>query len=217
MSLAVLAFFLNSTGCHHTKHTQRPAGRSTTQPSGENATTPTTPESVPGPSPTQVPTPGIGTNPSTINPVPTEITQTKGEKFKAYSGYFVKNTYKPDDKAIYTVLKDKASFDEVFGTAMVMRDRSVRLDNDVFANEFVLAAVHRENGMTKYNISEIAIADDVLTVKYTTTFEASPTAQFASPLIISVAKGKIKKVVFEENQQPVSTVNLGPVTNPLLD
>ena len=177
---------------------------------------PIAPTPTPIPTPIPTPTPGPVENPSTISPAPVDLTQKKGESFKAYTGYFVKNSYKVDDKDIYVVLKDKASFDEVFGTAMVMGDKSHRLDNDVFEKEIILAVIHRAGGTTKFNISEFVIADDALTIKYTTEFTASPTAQFASPLIVSIAKGKYKQVIFEENQKQAAKVNLAPA-NPLLD
>ena len=51
-----------------------------------------------------------------------------------------------------------------------------------------------------YKMGEITFADGVLTVKYEATFPKGPGgASFATPLIFSVDKTGVKKVVFVEN------------------
>jgi hypothetical protein len=54
-------------------------------------------------------------------------TATTAVAFQVHDGYFVSNQFEPDAATSFVVLKDQAAFDQVFGIARVMRDKSLRL------------------------------------------------------------------------------------------
>ena len=47
--------------------------------------------------------------------------------FDTYSGYFVSNRFEPGTKESFVVISSQEDFDQVFGVAFVMQDRSHRL------------------------------------------------------------------------------------------
>ena len=63
--------------------------------------------------------------------------------FDTYSGYFVSNKFEPDAAASFVVINDQAGFDQVFGVAMVMQDKSHRLPDEPFKSNMVVAAIKR--------------------------------------------------------------------------
>ena len=63
----------------------------------------------------------------------------------------------------------------------------------------MVAVIHRGNAASTYEVEKLTTEGDTLTVRYKATEGKAGTAKFASPMILSVDKGKFKKVVFIEN------------------
>jgi hypothetical protein len=123
--------------------------------------------------------------------------------FDTHTGYFVNNTFEPQAPASFVVLRDQAAFDRVFGSARVMNDKSHRLAPDAFASRMVVAAIQRGKAIVNYRVDRVEVDGGVLTVRYTTTTTPHDTAEFASPLILSVPKGDYTAVAFVENGKTV--------------
>ena len=119
--------------------------------------------------------------------------------YDTYSGYFVSNKFEPDAATSFVVINDQAQFDQVFGAAFVMRDKSHRLPADAFKSKLVVAAIHRGNAMWEYKVEGFAVKAGVAELRYTATSKKSDTATFACPLIVSIPKGDCKEVQFVEN------------------
>jgi hypothetical protein len=126
-----------------------------------------------------------------------------------YSGYFVSNKFEPDAKESFVVISSQSQFDQVFGVAMVMRDKSHRLPKDAFKSNIVLTVIKRGKASWEYKVKGVTIEKGVVKVSYAATSKATPETEFACPLIISVPKGEYKSVVFVENGKEVKTVE-GP-------
>jgi len=136
------------------------------------------------------------------------VPSAKQVTFEIHSGYFVSNQFEPKEATSFVVLKDQPSFDKVFGVAMVMGDKSHRLERDAFAKKFVVAAVHRGKGMTTYQVQSVVEQARALVVRYTAETKASDSAEFACPLILSLEKSDCKSVRFVENGKEVKVLKL---------
>ena len=130
--------------------------------------------------------------------------------FDTYSGYFVSNKFEPDASASFVLIDDQARFDQVFGVAFVMRDKSHRLPKDAFKSNMVLAAIKRGNALWEYKVEGVTVEQGVVQLRYAVTSRATPDTTFACPLIVSVPKGDYTAVVFIENGKQVKTVKVGP-------
>ena len=124
-------------------------------------------------------------------------------EFKTYSGYFVSNKFDPDSPASFVVLDNPKQFDQVFGVAFVIGDKSPRLAPDAFKSQLVLAAIKRGKAFCTYQVASVTEQDGVLQLRYKTASKKSDSAIFACPLIISIPKGKYQAVEFHENDKLV--------------
>jgi hypothetical protein len=122
----------------------------------------------------------------------------------------VSNKLEPDAAASFVVVNDQARFDQVFGVATVMRDKSHRLPKDAFKSNIVLAAVKRGNALWEYKVEGVTVEQGVVRLRYAVTSKATPDTTFACPLIVSIPRGDYKAVVFIEDGKKVETVKVGP-------
>ena len=129
--------------------------------------------------------------------------------FDRYDGYFVSNQFEPDAAESFVVIEDQKQFDKVFGVAMVMNDKSHRLPKNTFASNLVLAVVKRGNQVLEYRAKKVTVADGVVQFHYSSKAGDPSTATFASPLIVSIPKGKYTAVEFIENKKSLKTIKLG--------
>ena len=130
-------------------------------------------------------------------------------KAEQYDGYFVNNTYEPNIPRSVLVATTQKEFDGYFGAGFVMNDRSQRLAAGVFDKQLVVGVVRRGPTDAAYKLTETALADGVLTVKYTVTLpRGSGSATYASPLIFSVPKDSVTSVKFMENGAEVGNVKV---------
>jgi hypothetical protein len=128
--------------------------------------------------------------------------------FDTYSGYFVSNKFEPDAAASFVVISDQSTFDEVFGVAFVMRDKSHRLPKNAFKSNILVAVIKRGNAFWEYRVEGVTVEKGVIQVRYGFTSKATPDTTFACPLIVSVPKGEYKAVVFIEDGKEVKTLKL---------
>jgi len=136
----------------------------------------------------------------------------KGAKveFKTYAApYFEKNNSGLKGEASFLVLPDKESFDKVFGVGFVMGKKPPVLKGDDFNKKLVVAVIKRGDAPVKYKVDSVTEAGDELRVSYTAKAGAPGTAKFASPLILTLDKGKYKSVTFIENDKKVGTAEIG--------
>ena len=128
--------------------------------------------------------------------------------YSAHNGYFVSNKFEPNAPASFVVLRDQKSFDEVFGAAMVMGDKSERLPMNAFDTRIVISAIKRGKAVWTFTVKEVANDHGALTIRYTTTETKQETAEFSCPLIISMPKGDYTSVEFIEDGKSVKKLDL---------
>lgn len=133
----------------------------------------------------------------------TSAEETAKLEFKTYSGYFVSNKFEPDSSASFVVLDNRKQFDQVFGVAFVIGDKSPRLSPDAFKTQLVLAAIRRGKAFCTYQVTSVTEKGGVVQLRYQTTSKKSDSATFACPLILSIPKGKRQEVEFYENDKLV--------------
>jgi hypothetical protein len=128
--------------------------------------------------------------------------------FDTYDGYFVSNKFEPDAAASFVIIRDQKAFDGIFGTAMVMGDKSHRLPADAFDSKIVLAAIKRGKARWDLTATQVVADQGVLVVRYATRETGSDSAEFACPLIVSVPKGDYMGVEFVEDGKSVKKIEM---------
>jgi len=130
-------------------------------------------------------------------------------KFKTYSGYFVSNQFEPDSPTSFVALDNQKQFDQVFGVAFVIGDKSPRLAPGALETELVLSAIRRGKAFCTYKVSSVTKEGGVLRLRYQTTSKKSDSASFSCPLIVSIPKGKYHAVEFHENDKLIKRLPIG--------
>ncbi len=133
----------------------------------------------------------------------TEKPDSSAVAFQIHDGYFVSNQFEPDAPTSFVVLKDQAAFDQVFGVAHVMRDKSQRLAADAFPGKIVVAAIHRGKAFVTYQVEHLVTDGKTLSLRYTTKYAPSDSAEFSCPLIVSLPKGDYQAVQFIEDGKEI--------------
>jgi hypothetical protein len=129
--------------------------------------------------------------------------------FDTYSGYFVSNKFEPDAPRSFAIITDRPQFEDIFGVARVMGDKSHRLPKNAFASKMVVAAIRRGNAVWDFKVDDVTVADGVVQIHYACKASKSETATFACPLIVSIPKGPYKAVEFLENKKLAKKIELG--------
>ncbi len=136
--------------------------------------------------------------------------QTSGKKtvinFEQYKSYFENNNSGLKGDVSYLNFDSQKDFDKIFGTAAAMGENSF-LPPDVFNTKIVVVAIKR-GSLRKYDDVQITSENGKLFVSYKTEDSPPGSATFSSPLIVSVNKGKYKKVVFTENGKIIKTIKI---------
>jgi hypothetical protein len=128
--------------------------------------------------------------------------------YDVHDGYFVSNKFEPQAPASFVVAGDQKAFDDVFGVAMVMGDRSHRLPAGALGAKMVVSAIKRGKAFWGYTVQGVTAEAGVLTIRYTTTVTKSDSAEFSCPLIVSVPKGDYTAVQFLEDGKVVKKMDL---------
>lgn len=129
-------------------------------------------------------------------------------KFETYSGYFVSNKFEPQATASFVTARTQKQFDQVFGVAFVMGDKSHRLAPDAFKSQLVLATIKRGMAFCTYQVTTVTEKNGVVQLRYKTTAKKSESASFSCPLIISVPQGKYRAIEFHENNKLVKRLTI---------
>jgi hypothetical protein len=148
-------------------------------------------------------------NDRTAEPPPSPTVPDTKLAFDIYSGYFVSNKFEPNAAESFAVIGDQAQFDKIFGVAMVMGDKSHRLAANAFQSKIVLAAIKRDHAVWTFNVESVSENGGVVTLRYSTIMKKSDTAEFASPLIVSIPKGRYTAVQFVEDGNLVKRIESG--------
>jgi len=135
--------------------------------------------------------------------VPVTAAEPAKLKFETYSGYFVSNKFEPQATASFVTARTQKQFDQVFGVAFVMGDKSHRLAPDAFKSQLVLATIKRGMAFCTYQVTTVTETDGVVQLRYKTTARKSESASFSCPLIISIPQGKYRAIEFHENNKLV--------------
>ena len=144
-----------------------------------------------------------------VGPAKAVVTESAKLSFDTYSGYFVSNKFEPDAAASFVVLDGQEQFDQVFGAAFVMRDKSHRLPKDAFQANVVLAVVKRGKAVWELKLESVRVEDRGVVLRYTAASQDNASASFACPLIVSIPRGEYTAVTFVENGKPVKAVKCG--------
>ncbi len=120
-------------------------------------------------------------------------------KFDIHSGYFVSNKFEPQESRSFVIAKDQKEFDQVFGVAFVLGDKSHRLEENELKSKTVIATIRRGKSICDFEVDSIINRDGILEVRYGAKMQKESTASFACPLIISVPKENYKEIHFIEN------------------
>ncbi len=138
--------------------------------------------------------------------------EAKGEKVEhtVYDAYFEKNNSGLKGDTSLLALTDQAGFDKVFAARppLMGGKKPMLLAKEAFDKQFVAAVIRRGNSITTYNVEKVTLDGDTLYVQYKATPGPAGTATFASPLVISASKEKVKKVAFIENGKTVGTADV---------
>lgn len=135
------------------------------------------------------------------------IRQQAAVDYHRYQSYFEKNNSRLKGRVSYLAITNQAQFDRIFGAAATATENDF-LPEGAFKTRLVLAAITRGNSIREYKIKRVASDKGKLYVWYDTEDRAQESAQFSSPLIVAVAKGTYREVVFMENGKRAGSVRL---------
>jgi hypothetical protein len=130
--------------------------------------------------------------------------------FETYESYFISNRFEPNADESFVVITSQRQFDEVFGVAMVMNDKSRRLPKDLFKSSIVVAVINRGSSIWRYKVESVTMEGGVVQFKYTSKTRKSTavTLTFAYPLIVSIPQGTYTAVEFVENKKLAKRIDL---------
>jgi hypothetical protein len=132
----------------------------------------------------------------------------KPVEFVQHGGHFEKKDSGLLGEPSFVVFTDRKGFDKVFGVAATMGAKAKFVPKDALDTKIVVATVQRGNKIIEYQVDKATVEGDTLTLAYKTTSKDGGNATYASPLIVSVDKGKIAKVVFVEGGKIVGKVEV---------
>ena len=124
--------------------------------------------------------------------------------FTVRTGHYEKTNSGLKDEPSRLLLADAEAFGRVFGTVPPAGlggggRKNNPVTKETFDGEVVAAFIRRGKAITTYTEVTAGADGDTLTVSFNSETGAEGTATFSSPLVVSVPKGKVTKVVFIEN------------------
>jgi hypothetical protein len=136
--------------------------------------------------------------------------EAKGKKVKyaLHTGYFQKNNAGLKGETSYLALATQEQFDKIFGVAFLVGAKQNFLPKGAFQTRLVAAVIKRGKSLWSYTIEKVTVDKDTLYVQYQAAAKAGGGARFASPLIISVDKDALRRIVFIENGKQVGTAEV---------
>jgi hypothetical protein len=138
--------------------------------------------------------------------------EARGQKvaFAVHSGYFEKNNAGLKGESSHLALAGKKEFDKVFGVAFVVGAKQNFLPPGAFDTKLVAAVIKRGPDLWTYTVEKVAEDKGTLYVQYKATKRrgGKGTARYASPLILSVGRDRLTRVLFIENGQKAGTAEV---------
>jgi hypothetical protein len=135
-----------------------------------------------------------------------EVMEAKAVDYTRYQSYFEKNNSGLKGTVSYLVITNQREFDRIFGAAAVAG--SEFLPEGAFKTRLVVTTIKRGNSIREYKVKQVAADKGKLFVWYDAEDRAQGDATFSSPLILAVAKGNYREVVFMENGKKAGAVRL---------
>lgn len=120
-------------------------------------------------------------------------------KFEIHSGYFVSNKFEPQESRSFVIANNQKQFDQVFGIAFVLGDKSHRLEKNELKSKTIISTIRRGKSLCDFEVNSVIKRGGILEVRYEAKMQKESTASFACPLIISVPKEQYKEIHFIEN------------------
>jgi hypothetical protein len=127
--------------------------------------------------------------------------------YHQYRSYFEKNNSRLKGVVSYLVITTQREFDRIFGAAATSGDNEFLPDGD-FKSRLVVATIKRGNSIREYKVKQVAADKGKLFVWYDTEDHSQGSATYSSPLILTVARGNYREVVFMENGKRAGSVRL---------
>jgi hypothetical protein len=136
----------------------------------------------------------------------------KAVESEVYTKYFESNKSGLKGDASYLAITEPEAFAATFGgPGFVMGgDKPKVLPKDAFEKKMVVAVIKRGDAITTYKDVKVTADDETLYVSYDAEAKGGGgSAKFASPLIVSLDKGKYTNVIFFENGKKVGSAKVG--------
>src|SRR5262249_2977286 len=109
----------------------------------------------------------------------------------------------------HLVVTDRKTFGKTFISPFIPDKKAKLVLKDAFGKKFVVAVITRGNTTFEYSAVKPTSAGATLKVTYNvTTLGDAGSARSATPLVVSVDKGKCKMVVVNENGKDVAKVSV---------
>ncbi len=132
------------------------------------------------------------------------------KNYEVYDGYFVRNTFKPEEGKDYAVgvLTSEDDFGKIFGIARVMWSRQKFIPEDFYRTGMILYFIEWGSTPWEYHVFLVEKSEKTAIVSLTRTGEPSETALFAPSLIVGVDREEfegIESVQFRIMKSPISS------------
>lgn len=132
------------------------------------------------------------------------VTADPAVKLTVHTGHFEKNSSGLKGDASFRVFTDFATFEKVLGTVPSVGPRKANpVTAATFQDHDLVVVIKRGKAITTYSEVSTTSDDTTLTLSYKTDVGTPGTAEFASPLVVAVPKGKAASVKFVENGKEV--------------
>jgi hypothetical protein len=125
-------------------------------------------------------------------------------KLTVHTGHFEKISSGLKGDASFQVFTEFAAFEKVLGVVPSVGPRKAnQVTAATFQDHDLLVVIKRGKAIVTY--TEVSVTSDgsTLTLSYKTDTGTPGTAEFASPLVVSVPKGKAGSVKYQENGKEV--------------
>ena len=144
------------------------------------------------------------------SPVAYAADDKKDPEFVVHTGHFERNDAGLKDEPSLLLLADHDAFAKIFGTVPPAGiggggRKNNPVTKETFDKSVVAAVVKRGKAITTYTEVSTKTDGETLTVSFKSEEGKPGTATFASPLVVAVPKGKVKKVVFVENGKEIGS------------
>lgn len=125
-------------------------------------------------------------------------------KLTVHTGHFEKNSSGLKGEASFRVFTDLATFEKVLGSVPPVGPRKANPVTEVtFQNHDLVVVIKRGRAITTF--TEVSVTSDgsTLSLCYKAEAGTAGAAEFASPLVVAVPKGKAAGVKYLENGKEV--------------